>query len=69
MSAVELVLVIAYLAATVGYGHLCYVQGVMDRARSTDTPRVRSATRLGDRFLEPARIRRRPIHGPSQLGG
>jgi hypothetical protein len=65
MGAVELVLAIAYLAAMIGYGHLCYVQGVMDRDRVQDAPQVWNAIRMGGRFLEPARLRRRPMHGPT----
>ena len=51
MSMLELGLTIGYLLAMLGYGRLCYVQGVADRNDSATAPAVRKALRFARRHL------------------
>ncbi|WP_027133935.1 hypothetical protein [Geminicoccus roseus] len=61
MSALDLTITVLYLLAMLGYGQLCYVQGVMDRDQGTRGGSVQRALRFGRRYLEasaaPARVR------------
>jgi hypothetical protein len=60
MSALELTITALYLLAMLGYGHLCYVQGVMDRDQGERSGSVRNALRFGRRYLDPSAAPSRP---------
>ena len=51
MTALGLAITVAYLVAMWAYGHLCYVQGVMDRDERAKAPAVIKALRFGRRYL------------------
>jgi len=54
MGVLELTITIFYLLAMLGYGQLCYVQGVMDRDQGDRSGSVRKALRFGRRYLDPS---------------